>query len=59
MRVAVEVAVEAIMEKDADCADEVDVRLDGPLLVASCKVEEARWVGRVLSRLGLSPFRPA
>ena len=52
-------AVEAIMEKDADCADEVDVRLDGPLLVASCKVEEARWVGRVLSRLGLSPFRPA
>lgn len=51
-------AVQTIMEDDANCADEVDLALDGPLLAASCKVTDAGWSNNVSGRLGLGPFSP-
>lgn len=49
-------AVSTIMADDADCSGDVDVQVDGGLLVASCPVEESDWAGYVSSRVGLGPF---
>lgn len=49
-------AVATIMDDDADCSGEVQVQLDGGVMVASCPVETAGWAKNVAGRVGLGPF---
>lgn len=50
-------AAAAIMAEDANCSVEPVVQIEGPLMMASCAVENASWAGFVASRSGLGPFQ--